>query len=74
MPKTLPLDKQADIIRKMFKHAMVEKEWDQKHLAKICGMSECQISLILKCPEKHRFTSIIKVAKKLGISEIPIVR
>lgn len=74
MPRTVPLDKQKDSLRKMFAHAMAEKDWNQKHLAKICGMTESQISLILKNPEKHRFTSIIVVARKLGISEIPIVR
>ena len=74
MPRLLPSDKQADCIRKLFNHAMAEKDWNQKHLAKICKMSESQISLIMKYPEKHRFTSIITVARKLGISEIPIIR
>lgn len=74
MPRIRPLDKQRDAIRKTFLRAMTEKDWNQKHLAKVCEMSEAQISLILNNPEKHRFTSILTIAKKLGINEIPIVK
>lgn len=74
MPRTIPLNKQKDCLIKLFGHAMVDKGWNQKHLAEICNMSTAQISKILNDPENHKFTTIIMVAKKLGISEIPIVR
>lgn len=74
MPSTLPLNKQKDCLIKLFGHAMVDKGWNQKHLAEICNMSTAQISKILNNPENHKFTTIIMVAKKLGISEIPIIR
>lgn len=36
MPRTIPLNKQKDCLIKLFGHAMVEKGWNQKHLAEIC--------------------------------------
>lgn len=74
MPRTSPLNKQKDCLIKLFGHAMVDKGWNQRHLAEICDMSTAQISKILNDPENHKFTTIIMVAKKLGISEIPIIR
>ncbi len=74
MPRTSPLNKQKDCLIKLFGHAMVDKGWNQRHLAEICDMSTAQISKILNDPENHKFTTIIIVAKKLGISEIPIIR
>lgn len=74
MPRTSPLNKQKDCLIKLFGHAMVDKGWNQKHLAEICNMSTAQMSRILNDPENHKFTTIIMVAKKLGISEIPIIR
>ena len=74
MPKVKSYDQQYDDIRKLLKHALVEKGWTRKHLAEICGVTEAQISHVFNDPKHRQLDSVILVARKLGITAIPIVR
>lgn len=73
MPKVKSFNQQNDLICRMFKTALIEKEWTQSHLAKICGFSNSQMSRIINTPNKCCFSTIQQVSKKLGIKELPIV-
>ena len=73
MPKVKSFNQQNDLISKIFKTALVNKEWSQKHLAEICGFSNSQMSRIINTPNKCCFSTIQQVSKKLGIKEIPII-
>ena len=55
------------------KIAMLNKGWKQKHLAKICGMEEAQISRIINRPSRCHYSTICLVAEKLGINSLPVI-
>lgn len=55
------------------KIAMLEKGWNQKHLAKICGMEEAQMSRVINKPRRCNYSTICTVAEKLGIDSLPVI-
>lgn len=73
MPKIKPLDPQKSEMQRIFRVAMAEKNWTQKHLAEICGLSETRVSAVIRDPEKHNFATLRRIALKLGIPNIPIL-
>lgn len=72
MPKIKSYDQQNQEIKRLFKIALIDKGWNQGHLAKICGFTESQISRIINRPDRCKFVSVQRVAKKLGIKSLPI--
>lgn len=72
MPKTRNYNAQAETMSKMIAVALAEKDWTQAHLAKLCDISESQMSVIIKRPDRCNFSTLLIVFKKLGIKNIPI--
>lgn len=58
-------------IVKTFKHALLEKGWTVKHLAKLCGMDTAQLSRTINHPMSVKLDTILMIAVKLGIDSIP---
>ncbi len=59
-------------IVKLFKHALINKGWTMKHLAALCKMDPPQLSRNINHPLSVRFETILMIAKKLGIENIPV--
>lgn len=59
-------------ITKMFKHALIEKGWNMEHLAKVCGKKPSNISRNINHPFNANVSSLVLIADKLGIKEIPL--
>lgn len=73
MPKLRPQDKQLDSIRKRLKYGLVDKGWNQQHLAELLGMSPAQVSRIFKAPDKCKVSTLLLICRKLGIKEIEVI-
>lgn len=73
MPKVkkLGIDYTSAEITKLFKKALIEKEWTVSHLAELCQKDVGTISKLINNPMKVKFETILNVANKLGIDSIP---
>lgn len=71
MPKLKPTPEQELITE--FKVALARNGWTQKHLAKLCGMTEPQLSIALQHPERQKYERLCTIARKLGMNTLPII-
>ncbi len=69
--KLTEAERREEKIRKVLKRGLAEKEWSQKHLGELCGMTQDAISRIINQPMSRRFGDVLKVANKLGIDSLP---
>lgn len=58
-------------ITKLFKKALIDKDWTMTHLAKLCGKDTGHMSRLINHPMQRRFKDVLMVADKLGIDSIP---
>lgn len=59
-------------IVKAFHHARIDKGWTVKHLAELCKMDAGNMSRVINHPMKVQLDTILMIASKLGIENIPI--
>ncbi len=59
-------------IVKLFKHALIDKGWTVKHLAALCKIDAGNMSRIINHPMKVQLDTILMIAQKLGIENIPV--
>ena len=61
-------------VTKVFKKALVDKEWTVAHLAELIHKQPCNVSRIINNPSKVSLETILLIANKLDISSIPIIK
>ena len=55
-------------IKKLFTAALIDKDWTQKHLAKLLGMDSGNLSRTINHPLKREFHTLLRIADKLGVN------
>ncbi len=58
-------------IVKTLKIGLINKGWTVQHLADLCGMNPGNMSRTLNNPMSVRLETILTIASKLGIENIP---
>ena len=61
-----------EAITKMFKRELINKGWSMGHLAKVCGKNLSHVSRVVNNPMNTTVASLVLIADKLGVKEIPI--
>jgi transcriptional regulator with XRE-family HTH domain len=59
-------------ITKTLQRALLDKGWSVGHLAKLCGKNISHISRVIHNPLNVTVSSLVLIADKLGIKEIPL--
>ena len=73
MPKVRKLgtEQKGEQITKLFKKALIDKEWTVKHLAELCGKDKTEIGRVINHPMRVRLETILTIADKLDIDSLP---
>lgn len=66
--KKRPEEVMAAAMKRAFKIGLIEKDWTQRHLAKVTGLTRNTITEVFNDPIHRNFETILIVADKLGVN------
>lgn len=66
--------RQEEEVTKIFKKALIDKGWTVAHLAELIKKKPSNVSRILNNPFKVSLETVLLIANKLDINEIPIIK
>ena len=66
--RKLPEAQRNSDLSKFIKKAMIDREWNNNHLAELLHMTPSQVSGVINNPLSRNLKTLLRVTDKLGVS------